>query len=106
MKLACISLASTLVLCSISFGQTGDRPAAYSASTLLSGINLRSVAGAPFSADVVSQSSQISVDGTPVTRETRGKMFRDSAGRTRSETEVESPGAGVAARYFVTIIDP
>jgi hypothetical protein len=106
MKLACISLASTLVLCSISFGQTGDRPAAYSASTLLSGINLRSVAGAPFSADVVSQSTQISADGAPVTRETRGKMFRDSAGRTRSETEVESPVAGVAARYFVTIIDP
>ena len=106
MKPACISLASTLVLCSISFGQTNSSPAVYSASTLSSGINLRSVAGAPFSADVVSQSTQILTDGTAVTRETHGKLFRDSAGRTRSETELESPAAGVATRRFVTIVDP
>jgi hypothetical protein len=106
MKLACISLASTLVLCSISFGQTNSSPAAYSASTLSNGINLRAVAGVPFSADVVSQTTQVMPDGTPVTRETHGKMFRDSAGRTRSETEMESPVAGVTSRRFVTIVDP
>jgi hypothetical protein len=106
MKFACISLASTLVFCSSSFGQTGGSPAAYSASTLSSGINLRAVAGVPFSADVVSQTTQVMPDGTPVTRETHGKMFRDSAGRTRSETELDSPVAGVAARRFVTIVDP
>ena len=33
-------------------------------------------------------------------------MFRDSAGRTRLETELQSSAAGVAARRFVTIVDP
>jgi hypothetical protein len=106
MKSACISLASTLVLCSLSLGQTSSSPAVYSANTLSSEVNLRAVAGAPFSADVVSQSTLVLADGTPVTRETRGKMFRDSAGRTRSETELESPVAGVAARRIITIVDP
>jgi hypothetical protein len=111
MKSVCISLVSTLVLCSIALGQTNGRSGAYSASTVSGGINLRSVAGAPFSADVVSQSTQILADGTPVTREvvtreTHGKMFRDSAGRTRSETELESSAAGVGPRHFVTIVDP
>ena len=105
MKSACISLVTTLALCSISVGQTGGSSAAYPASTLSNGINLRSVAGAPFSADVVSQSTQFQVDGTPVTQETHGKMFRDSTGRTRSETELQSSVAG-DARRFVTIVDP
>jgi hypothetical protein len=106
MKATCISLISTLALCSISVGQTGGSSAAYYASTLSNGINLRTVSNAPFSADVLSQTTQLMTDGTPVTRETHGKMFRDSAGRTRSETEMQSSVAGVAARRFVTIIDP
>lgn len=106
MKSACISLITILLLCSTSLGQTSSRPAAYSAGTLSNGINLRAVAGAPFSADVVSQSTLLLADGTPVTRETHGKMFRDSAGHTRSEIELESPVAGVAARRIVTIVDP
>jgi hypothetical protein len=106
MKAICISFISTLALCSISFSQTSGRPAAYPASTLSNGINLRSVAGAPFSADMVIQSIQVQADGTPLTRETHGKMFRDSLGRTRSETELQNPVAGIAARRFVTIIDP
>ena len=107
MKSACIPLASTLMLCSISLAQTSRLPVTtYSANTLSGGINLRSVAGAPFSADVVSQTTQLMPHGTPVTREAHGKMFRDSAGRTRLETELESPVAGVAARRFITIVDP
>ncbi len=106
MKSACISLVTTLALCSISVGQTGGSSAAYPASTLSNGINLRAVAGAPFSADVISQSTQFQADGTPVTQETHGKMFRDSAGRTRSETELQSSAAGVESRRFVTIVDP
>ncbi|HEY1526275.1 MAG TPA: hypothetical protein VGH51_08565 [Candidatus Angelobacter sp.] len=106
MKSVCISLVSTLFLCSIALAQTNGRSGAYSASTVSGGINLRSVVGAPFSADVVSQSTQILADGTPVTRESHGKMFRDSAGRTRSETELESSAAGVGPKRFVTIVDP
>jgi hypothetical protein len=105
MKIACILLVAIFALSPSSLSQTNTPRAAYPASTLWSGINLRSVAGAPFSADVVSQSTQIQGDGTPVTQETHGKMFRDSAGRTRSETELQSTAAGVARR-FVTIVDP
>ena len=105
MKIACILLVAIFALSPSSLSQTNTPRAAYPASTLSSGINLRSVAGAPFSADVVSQSTQIQADGTPVTQETHGKMFRDSAGRTRSETELQSSAAGVARR-FVTIVDP
>src|ERR1043165_2397208 len=105
MKIACILLVSTIALSSSSFSQTHPTRATYSANTLLSGINLRAVPGAPFSADVVSQSTQPQADGTSSTQETRGKMFRDSAGRTRSETEMQSNAAGVARR-FVTIVDP
>jgi hypothetical protein len=106
MRIACISLASILVLCSISSGQTSGKSEAYPASTLSGGINLRSVAAAPFSANVVRQSTEVLADGTPVTRETQGKMFRDSLGRTRSETELESSVAGAEPRRFVTIVDP
>ena len=105
MKTACISLVVTIALSSISLSQTNAPRATYPASTLSNGINLRAVAGAPFSADVVSQSTQVQADGASVTRETHGKMFRDSAGRTRSETELQSSAAGVARR-LVTIIDP
>lgn len=104
MKTACFSLVAIFALSASSISQTNPN-ATYSANTLSSGINLRSVAGAPFSADVVSQSTQVQADGTPVTQETHGKMFRDSAGRTRSETELQSTAAEVGRR-FVTILDP
>ena len=106
MKKACISLILTIALSSNSLTQTNPAHTTYPASTLSNGINLRAVAGAAFSADVVSQSTLTSADGTPVTQETHGKMFRDSAGRTRSETELPSSVAGVAARRIVTIVDP
>jgi hypothetical protein len=77
-----------------------------SLSTLSGGINLRSVEGAPFSADVVNETVEAMPDGTNSRHATHGKMFRDSAGRTRSETELIGPNAGAAPRRFVTIIDP
>ena len=105
MKIACILLVAIFAFSSSSFSQTNPTRTTYSANTLSGGINLRAVPGAPFSADLVSQLTQVQADGTPVTQETHGKMFRDSAGRTRSETELQSSAAGVARR-FVTIVDP
>jgi hypothetical protein len=84
----------------------GNSNSHFSASTLSGGINLRAVEGAAFSADVVSESVEVTPDGTSSRHETRGKMFRDSAGRTRSETELQGSVAGAAPRRFVTIIDP
>lgn len=77
-----------------------------SVSTLSGGISLRSLEGAPFSAEVVSEMVKAMADSTSSRHETRGKMFRDSAGRTRSDIELESSVAGAAPRQFVTIIDP
>lgn len=106
MKTACISLVATIALSSISLSQTNTPRATYPASTLSNGINLRAMAGAPFSADVISQSTQVQAGGTPVTQESHCKMFRDSAGRTRSETELQSSVAGTVVRRLVTIVDP
>lgn len=108
---SCAFLFFNLLLCTtISLSQTGEKTGgnagAYPASTLSGGINLRSIAGAPFSADVVKESTQILADGTPVARETHGRMFRDSQGRTRSETELESSLAGAEPKRYVTIVDP
>jgi hypothetical protein len=77
-----------------------------SVSTLSGGINLRSLEGAPFSADVISETVETMPDGTSSHHVTRGKMFRDSAGRTRSETELVGPNTGAEPRRFVTIVDP
>ncbi|HEY2392836.1 MAG TPA: hypothetical protein VGK22_16795 [Candidatus Angelobacter sp.] len=78
----------------------------FSASTLSGGINLRSIAGAPLSADVIKDFTQTLADGTQVPVETNGKMFRDSAGRMRTETELRSTAGGAATLHYVTILDP
>ena len=79
---------------------------AISPSTFSGGIRLRSITGAPFSADVVKESTRILADGSRVHRESTGKMFRDSAGRLRSEPEAESMVPGAQPRQFITIFDP
>jgi hypothetical protein len=104
MKATCVLVfSSLLVIPTISLAQTApSRPPAV-ISTLSSGINLRSIAGAPFSADVIKESAQTLADGTKGTIQTSGKMFRDSAGRTRSETELKN---ATETRRYVTILDP
>jgi hypothetical protein len=99
----CALVCSTLLICApASFGQvSGTNPV--STSTLSGGINLHSIAGAPFSADLVKESTQLLPDGSRALVETRGKMFRDAEGRTRVETELAS---GSATRHFITIFDP
>jgi hypothetical protein len=107
MKIAWALPLSVLLVCAtMSVAQTGSRATVYPPSTLSGRINLRSVAGAPFSADVLQQFTQVMADGTSVARETHGKMFRDSAGRTRSETELVGATAGAGTRRYVTILDP
>jgi hypothetical protein len=105
MKAACALVCSILFVCaSPSFGQISGGHNLASRSTLSGGINLRSITGAPFSADVVKQSTQLLPEGSRALIETHGKMFRDAEGRTRVETELAS-GTG-STRHFITIIDP
>lgn len=102
----CALVCSILLICApASFGQVSGKANPVSTSTLSGGINLRSIAGVPFSADLVKESTQLLPDGTRALVETRGKMFRDAEGRTRVETELAS-GAGSAMRHFITIVDP
>lgn len=105
MKRYAIIFIALLLFASILTAQTNNSKQSTSTSTLSGGINLRSIAGVPFSADVVRQSTQLQPDGTRALVETHGKMFRDSQGRTRVETELTS-GAGSVTRHFTTIFDP
>jgi len=105
MKRHAITFIALLLFASILTAQTNNSKQSASTSTLSGGIALRSVAGAPFSADVVRQSTQFQPDGSRALVETHGKMFRDSQGRTRTETELAS-GAGSVTRHFTTIFDP
>jgi hypothetical protein len=59
------------------------------------------VTGAPYSADVSSQSVQTLADGNTITRSTSGHMARDSQGRTYSQETIT--GGPFAANGPVTI---
>jgi hypothetical protein len=84
--------------------QTSSRENTFS-SPLSGGIHLRSIAGAPFSADVVKESTRVLPDGRQAPVVMHGKMLRDGEGRTRLETEFLST-AMAAPRRYVTIVDP
>ncbi|HMC32038.1 MAG TPA: hypothetical protein VKL99_14475, partial [Candidatus Angelobacter sp.] len=103
MKIGRAAVFSALLLCTcIAFAQAANQNNSFS-STLSGGIHLRAIAGAPFSADVVKESTKALPDGTQVPVVTRGKMFRDAEGRTRSEIEL---ALTAGPRRYVTIIDP
>ena len=106
MRAACVVICCILLFsASASFSQVGGKTNPAATGTLSAGTNLRSIPGAPFSADVVKQSTQLMSDGSRALVETHGKMFRDAEGRTRVETELAS-GPGSATRHFITIFDP
>jgi hypothetical protein len=83
----------------------------------LSAISTASVAGnafqpltgRPYSAEQVTEHAQILADGTHITGVSqRTKLYRDSAGRTRTEHIVVPPAGAVIAQHtaFIEIVDP
>lgn len=62
------------------------------------------VPGVPLSAEFISESHQVLQDGNRITRVMKGRIFRDSAGRTRREiaAAVTEPPSG----FHVQIRDP
>jgi hypothetical protein len=64
------------------------------------------VPGQPFSADTVDETDKFLADGNHIHRETHGKIFRDSQGRTRTETEIEGFVTGSDPLVHITIMDP
>jgi hypothetical protein len=71
--------------------------------------NERTIKNAPFSAETVSESVQVLADGNRIVRNSTAKLYRDSAGRFR--TEMSGGSAGVLGTTFslghgTTILDP
>jgi len=65
----------------------------------------RLVTGAPFSADVVSETIQTLQDGTRIVQRFEGRIYRDSKGRTRSERTYQMGGTS-EQKQTINIYDP
>src|SRR5262245_12565648 len=65
----------------------------------------RLVKGAPFSADIVSETIQNLPDGNRIVQRFEGRMYRDSQGRTRNERTYMMGGAS-DQKQTITIFDP
>jgi hypothetical protein len=63
------------------------------------------VAGAPYSAEQVDENVQTLADGTHITQKSTTKIYRDSAGRTRTERTISTPGRAAEKRISIEIVD-
>jgi hypothetical protein len=73
------------------------------------GLMGKTVAGAPYSAQIVTQRSQTLSNGTHLTQQSSGAVYRDSAGRVRRETSMSALGSltgSAQAPRAVFISDP
>jgi hypothetical protein len=68
--------------------------------------SVRTIAGEPFSAEEESERSQVLADGTHVSQTTQVHLYRDSDGRTRSETLPAQPKGTGSPVFFAHISDP
>ena len=64
------------------------------------------VKNAPFSAEVVTQYDRALDNGGHIHRETHGKIFRDSQGRMRTDSEMPPAQPGAEKFEHITINDP
>lgn len=62
------------------------------------------VTGAPFSAVATTQRQQTLSDGNQISKETQTKIYRDTAGRIRTETTLTTPSGTTESR--ISIFDP
>ena len=104
-------ILSTLALVGLAHGQmltpqAGSppaTPAAFSGAGV--GLSAPNIPGAPFSADTESRSTRLLPSGEQFQSRSQGKLYRDSQGRTRRETDFVS-GSGTVAGRNVVITDP
>lgn len=66
----------------------------------------KTVTGAPYSADEVTEHVQTLPDGNRIVNTTTTKIYRDSQGRTRTETTLATSAGGAAVPAIITIHDP
>ena len=97
---ACL-VAAALACSSAAYGQEpppGPRPGFHHGGAMEfgrfeMGLSGKTVTGAPYSAQIVSQRSQTLSDGTHVTQQSSGAVYRDSAGRVRHEMSMPALGS-------------
>src|SRR5215472_7654720 len=99
-----------LLLATSAYAQPGYAPIVGSAEgsapvALEFNFTIFEIKDVPFSADLVETSEYFLRDGTPIHIELYGKVFRDSAGRIRTEKELPGRKDG-PRRVQITIMDP
>jgi len=62
--------------------------------------------GVPYSADVITETTRVLADGNRIHQESHGKQFRDSEGRTRSDTEFPMTASQETPIQLISINDP
>jgi hypothetical protein len=76
---------------------------------IIAGSSTTIVKGAPFSAEAISESTQVLADGNKISRTFTVRMYRDGEGRFRRE-EVPATGGAVGSlggvRQMISIFDP
>jgi hypothetical protein len=92
-------------------GADGTQPQTFTFTFVSSemGFESKVVAGAPFSADAVTEFTQVLANGQRIYRKSTSAMYRDSAGRTRREQTIEaigSLGSAAEAKQTILINDP
>jgi hypothetical protein len=90
----------------VTAGSTGGGSVAFSTTVVANG---KMVTGAPYSAQIVTESVQPFADGNAITHSSTSSVWRDSQGRTRREQNINVIGpsqASGAAIQFITIDDP
>jgi hypothetical protein len=90
------------------FGPQGDGNSFVFVSSEM-GFGGKTVKGAPYSAQAVSENVQILGDGNRIVRKNTSTVYRDSEGRTRQEQTIQAVGpfaVGGEPRQTVMIMDP
>lgn len=114
---AVVAHAQGAVVTSVQVGQgkgagegagTGTGVGAFSGGVIggLIGPGISGTPGQPFSADVIEETDRFLADGNHIHRENHARVFRDSQGRTRNETEIGAFGPGIKPFVHITISDP
>ncbi|MFN3322877.1 MAG: hypothetical protein ACK5AZ_05230 [Bryobacteraceae bacterium] len=91
------------------FTGTPGEPGSVSFIRALDTIEGRTVKGAPYSADAVSETVQRLADGNKIVQKNTSKRYRDGEGRTRNENTLGGIGPWAASgepKTFVSIHDP
>lgn len=107
-------IAALLPLCGMAvYGQAPPGPrhggGAMEFGRFLAGLTGKTVTGVPYSAQVVTQRSETLSDGTHVTQQSTGAVYRDSAGRVRRDMSMPALGSltgSPQAPHGVFISDP